>query len=36
MKYYITVTLRDLPAGVYGYSVRSGDYQKTGRMIITK
>ena len=32
----ITVDLRDLPAGIYGYSVRSGDYQKAGRIIITK
>ena len=32
----ITVDLRDLPAGIYGYTVRSGGYQKTGRTIITK
>ena len=31
-----TLDLHDLAAGVYGYTVRSGDYQKAGRIIITK
>ncbi|MBQ2176024.1 MAG: hypothetical protein II453_13500, partial [Alphaproteobacteria bacterium] len=31
-----TIDLRDMPAGVYSYIVRCGEYQNTGKLVITK
>jgi hypothetical protein len=31
-----TINLSDVPAGVYGYTVKCGEYQKTGKLVINK